>query len=138
MTRLRTVCAYSSVILLGAGILIYVYFRQNVGFLDCVRSSLPQERCLSDTAFDVFVRDNLADGLWYAALIAGQCACYRPTIVGKVVFLLSLMLPFMMEYMQFEGIVYGTGDVVDLLTYLWILIIFIILLCVKFYISSSR
>ena len=65
------------------------------------------------------------DGLWYAALLILQSSLVNQEKTGKIMLLLSMLLPFMLEFAQLFGLIPGTFDCYDLITYLIILILFI-------------
>ena len=113
-------------VLLGG--LIYLTFRQDIvafslissDCLNAIKISLNNERVA--TYFFLYC---LPDALWYFSLLLFQLP-YTQTIQGKFLFGLSAMLPFVMEFFQKFGIIKGTFDWWDILTYVIVLTITLI------------
>lgn len=113
-----------SVTLLLAGMMIYILFRQEVIFLDPVRALLPGQVDISGLFAADFIRYNLADGLWYGALLTMLSAVPRTDTPSRVVAMATASLPFVLEVLQWAGMVAGTFDPIDIVTYIFTLITF--------------
>lgn len=121
-----------SFILMLIGAMIYIIFRQDVYFLMCFPTELLTKlkidvdyaNCSIGTYFFIFC---LPDSLWYASLLTFQSACYERRKITIILLYASIFLPFIYEFLQKIGIIAGTFDIMDLLTYLLTLII--VLLC---------
>lgn len=123
-----------SLFLLMMGALIYVLFRQNVLFLLPVNSNfLAKIKIELDYSNLNFITYWLIycfpDSLWYAALLIIQMELCSDKFYFKKIFLLSVALPFLLELCQGVGVMLGTFDLLDILTYLLTLIFF--MLCQK-------
>lgn len=120
-----------SFVLLLAGALIYATCRQevlflmpfNVEWLAKIKIEVDYANCGPITSWVIFC---LPDALWYMALLVFQSALYDGKFAGRFIFGLSVMLPFILEVIQLCGIIPGTFDWFDILTYLLTLIIFLL------------
>ena len=118
------------IFLLLAGSSIYLLFRQKVLFLSWISPDIlalihvstpePNSNILIYMLLYCF-----PDGLWYAALLILQSSLVNQEKTGKIMLLLSMLLPFMLEFAQLFELIPGTFDCYDLITYLIILILFI-------------
>ena len=123
--------AIISFLLLLAGALIYATCRQEVLFLmpfDAewlarIKIEVDCAECNMLTRWIIFC---LPDALWYAALLNIQLALCDGGAVGKGLLCLSIALPFAFESMQWLGLMPGTFDWLDIVTYLLTLTIFIL------------
>ena len=112
---------------LGSG--IYVTCRQNVFFLIPLKGTAFLEWMKIDihhqdgNLFTYILLFCLSDALWYAALLLIQKQFYSQSIIGKVLFYLSIALPFILEFMQYFKVISGTFDIVDIGFYLLTLLI---------------
>ena len=130
--------AYISFLLLLAGALIYATCRQEVLFLmpfDAewlakIRIEVDCAECDALTSWIIFC---LPDALWYAALLTIQLELCDGGVVGKSLFGLSVAFPFLFESMQWLGVMPGTFDWLDIVTYLLTLITFILCQRRQFY-----
>ena len=117
-----------ALILLLAGCLIYLIFRQNI-----IAFSLISNDCLNtikinltnECATTYFFLYCLPDALWYLSLLYFQIP-YTQKSQGKILFGVSAMLPFVTEFLQKLGIIKGTFDWWDILTYVIVLTITLI------------
>lgn len=117
--------------LLLIGVIIYAVFRQEVLFLSNVRLSI-----LEKIKFEIdysnchwliyFIVYCLPDALWYAALLNIQIELYDGERLNIVLFIFTIMLPFVYEILQKVGSIQGTFDWLDILTYFFTLIIIVI------------
>ena len=66
------------------------------------------------------LNNHLCDFLWAFSLYCGLCAIFLPTKKqGIVVFLGCVILGIIWELFQFYGVVGGTGDILDVVTYIF-------------------
>ena len=129
---------YISFSLLLIGALIYASLRQNVLFMIHVPSELlakikidiDYHNCSVVTYFIIFC---LPDALWYAALLILQSAFFEQNIVGKSIFIISVIFPFLYEVMQKADVISGTFDPMDIFTYLFTLLILFLCQRKQFY-----
>ena len=120
-----------SLLLLLAGALIYATCRQEVLFLMPISPELLAKikievdyaNCGPITSWIIFC---LPDALWYMALLIFQLELCDGGFVEKTIFVLSIALPFILETMQWLGIMPGTFDWLDVLTYLITLTILVL------------
>lgn len=120
-----------SALLLLAGALIYATCRQEVLFLMPISPELLAKikievdyaNCGLITSWAIFC---LPDALWYAALLIFQLGLCDGGLMAKLLLILSIASPFILETMQWFGVMPGTFDWLDVLTYLLTLIIFAI------------
>lgn len=119
-----------SLILLIFGTSIYLFFRQDVVFLswiskdvlDFLKNDIPKIDN-SDSLLVYFMLYCLPDALWYAALLTIQIPFYKYGAVNRFLTLVGILLPFVLEVLQYLMIIRGTFDLLDILTYLSTLII---------------
>ncbi len=121
-----------SLLTLLAGSTIYILFRQNVIFLsgvdlqllEMIHIHIPDGNSSFLLYWFIYC---LPDGLWYAALLLMLSAFENDSTSGiRLPFLLGIILPFLMEGFQYLGIVSGTFDIYDIITYLITLLIFML------------
>ena len=125
----RIITAFA-LLLIGAS--IYLLFRQDAIFvswidadiLQCLRIEMPDNY---NGIFTYIFLYCLPDALWYAALLVLQKPFVRYGLLNKILFYVCVTLPFAMEMLQYLGLMPGTFDWFDILTYFITLII--ILLC---------
>ncbi|MCM1042284.1 MAG: hypothetical protein NC396_07660 [Bacteroides sp.] len=106
------------------GGMIYLLFRpESVGFAGIFQHTEPIRITASDTnLFAYFFLYCLPDALWYWALLHLQFV-YNKHNINKLLLIAAILLPFILEFMQFFGICRGTFDWCDVFTYLTVLII---------------
>lgn len=117
-----------ALLLVLLGSLIYLIFRQDIvafsiisnDCLNAIKINLSNER--ATTYFFLYC---LPDALWYLSLLFFQIP-YIHNLRGKVLFGVSAMLPFVLEFLQKSGIIRGTFDWWDILTYIIVLTIILI------------
>ena len=118
-----------SFLLLLAGSLIYATCRQEVLFLMPISPELLAKikievdyaNCNMFTSWIIFC---LPDAFWYMALLTFQLKLCDGGFTEKTIFVLSIALPFILEAMQWLGLMPGTFDWLDILTYLLALTLF--------------
>lgn len=117
-------------ICLIAGALLYVTSRENILFLDLLNiHSAPSLSLKTGNPFMNWVVFSLPDGLWYWALLLIQSGLLnRKSFVSRLCMYVAVVLPFLIEVLQAYHLIRGTFDWIDIITYLFTLILF--LLCV--------
>ena len=125
---------YIAITLLIAGGCIYATCRQDVLFLAPFRQAWVLEqmqlniRYQQGSALSYFFLFCLSDMLWYMALLLLQMQFYRrDNALSKVLFLLSALLPFLLELLQYLNLISGTFDMADICAYLFTLMLFCLL-----------
>lgn len=118
--------------LLLVGAIIYLLFRQDAIFVSWIDANILQRLRIEmpdyyNGIFTYVLLYCLPDALWYAALLVLQKPFVRYGLLNKVLFYICVILPFAMEMMQYFGLIPGTFDWFDILTYFTTLII--LLLC---------
>jgi len=119
-----------SLFVIGSG--IYATCRQNVIFLIPLKNTKLLEWIKIDihyhsgNIFTYFFLFCLPDALWYLALLLIQIQFHSQSTIGKFLFYFSVVLPFILEFMQYFGVLLGTFDIVDVSFYLLTLLIFMI------------
>lgn len=124
---------YIALILLIFGCVFYTVCRQDIiffsllgkpNFLEYIRYDIHYQE---GNIFLYFLLFCFPDAVWYMALLLLQKQFYNAdSVFSKVLFCLSALLPFVLEFMQYFGIIAGTFDVFDLITYLITFLIFLI------------
>jgi len=125
---------YIALILLAVGCVFYAVFRQDIIFF----SLLDNPKFLKLIQINIHYQEGnillyfllfcLPDMLWYMALLLFQKQFYYAgSVFSKILFCLSVSLPFFLEFMQYFGIIPGTFDIADIGYYLLTLLIFLIL-----------
>ena len=129
--RKQTIIA---IILFFVGALIYAVFRQDIIFIQWFGNAKLLELIKIDfyykkgNVFAYFLLFCLADMLWYIALLLLQKQFYNSeNIFSKIVLIISILLPFALEILQYFKVIQGTFDIIDILLYLFILIIFFVI-----------
>ena len=124
---------YVAIVLLLAGSLVYLLFRQDIIFLSWVnRDVLHMFQVPIDNDDNLLVyllRYCLSDGLWYASLLMSQVSFVQCGRMNKLWFGVAVALPFLLEALQGWHCIAGTFDLYDIITYLITLLIF--MLCKK-------
>ena len=111
----------------GAG--IYITARHYIIFFRWIPASVInsfQEYTINDSSpLGYLIVYCLPDGLWYGALLLLQSTLIGRSYASKVIYRISIALPFVWEILQIHNAVPGTFDPLDLCTYLVILFLFI-------------
>ena len=112
------------------GGLIYILFREEVIFTSWLTALIPFEL----PNYGAFINHNtflgyillysLADALWYGSLLLFDLRLRSDKWYSKMMTLLTMALPFALELMQLCGVMPGTFDWIDIITYLLTLLIF--------------
>ena len=128
ITRRRRLTA---IILMAVGSLIYLVCRQDVIFISWIDHNLlnsiylPISGHKHNILFYIFLYC-LPDALWFASLLMLQIPFVRFGTQNKLIFLFSVLLPFLLETMQCLGLIIGTFDWLDIITYFITIIIFVL------------
>lgn len=118
-----------SLLFLFLGTLIYCICRQDVVFLLPFQGSEILETIKIDIHYNgnplvYFLLFCLSDALWFLSLLLFQMIFYNEkSIVSKVLFMSSVSLPFVLEFLQIFFPHKGTFCYVDLFSYVLILIL---------------
>ena len=123
--------AIISFLLLLAGALIYATCRQDAMLLMSANPELVAKINVevdytNCNLFMYIILFCLPDALWYMALLIFQLELCSGGLLAKIVFGASIALPFVLEVLQRYGVMPGTFDWYDILTYSIILMIFIL------------
>lgn len=110
---------------------IYILFRQNVLFIEFlfgVKKGILSHLDLSHP-LPYFIVYCLPDGLWYLALLhtnnlIGNLQHSQNDRCKLIINIMAMSAPFILEIGQMIGFLAGTFDICDVLTYLFILIIY--------------
>ena len=123
-----------TIALILTGGLIYAVYRQDIiffsfwgkpKFLEFIRLDIHYQE---GNIFLYFLLFCLPDMLWYMALLLFQKQFYNAgSIFSKILFYLSALLAFVLEFMQYFGTIPGTFDIADIGCYLLTLLIFLVL-----------
>lgn len=127
-------CICISLSLLFVGMIIYLLFRQDAIFINWLGDDVLNRfritvKNRNDNIFIHWFLFSVPDGLWYAALLIMQLPFIKGNRLNLIIFGIAVLLPFVMEIMQYFDCIPGTFDRSDIFTYLLTLIIF--LLCAK-------
>lgn len=117
--------------MLLCGSLIYMLFRREIIFVEyfippSFIDSIYVDELNSDSFIGYFAIYNLPDALWYGALLIFQSTFHTMSNLSKIIMIISILLPFVWEFMQLFEIAPGTFDLLDILAYFITLIIFLI------------
>lgn len=117
-----------SFILLIVGCLLYLLYRNDilcfhifgikVHFIEIDKVTI------NDNAIYYFIAYCLGDGLWYLSLLLIQIEIGQKNIqLSRFLLYISILLPFIWELLQLVDIVRGTFDIMDILTYLFVILL---------------
>ena len=125
---------YTALILLIVGCIFYAVCRQDIlffswlgksTFLESIRIDIPYQE---GNIFLYFLLFCLPDMLWYMALLLFQKQFYNAgSMFSKILFCLSALLPFILEFLQYTRTIPGTFDIADIVCYLFTLLSFLVL-----------
>lgn len=116
-------------LLLGTG--IYFTFRTPIRVFEMLGITQCQIVILeTKNLFNYFLVYCLPDALWYMSLLLLQTYFFtRKGLLNRLLIVIAIILPFLLEVFQYFDIMYGTFDWYDILTYCLTLIFY--LLCLK-------
>lgn len=121
---------YIAISLLVIGSLVYFLFRQDVVFLSWIsRDVLSVFHISVDTNDNIFIYMLLyclPDALWYMALLIFQVSFVQYGRINKLLFRVSVILPFVGEILQLFHYIPGTYDFFDVVVYVITLLLFIL------------
>ncbi len=122
----------AAIVCLLLGAMIYLLFRENIIFINLLKlNHVCHRHSLDESAFAYWFIYCFPDALWYISLILFQVVLSRYCESRcHVVWGITLALPFLLEFLQYLGIMQGTFDWWDVMTYL---VIIILLLCLKIF-----
>ena len=117
----------AAVVCVFLGGLIYVFFRQDImalrylspQMLDAIKCSVN----LNGNRLGYYFLFCSPDALWYLALLLLQLQYLRKSVMSQVLVWVTIMIPFLLEMLQYYGVCRGTFDWCDILSYLIILIL---------------
>lgn len=104
------------------GILLYVFFRTDVIFLQILEIDHSPLIVLGSNFLENFILYNLADILWALALLL-----FATGINDKPVRIIALIIPTLMELLQCFKVGPGTFDIIDLIAYIVISLLFFVI-----------
>lgn len=113
-----------------AGSSIYVLFRDNIFFFKFIPETILKQ--FSPIGVDI---ENplvycavfcLPDGLWYASFLLFESSFLDESKISKLIYVISALMPFAWECLQLCPQIPGTFDPYDIVTYLIILLLFIV------------
>lgn len=118
-------------LLLGTG--IYFTFRTPIRIFEMLGITQYQIVVLEcQNPFNYFLVYCSSDALWYMSLLLLQTYFFtRKGLLNRLLIVIAIILPFLLEVFQYFDIMYGTFDWYDILTYCLTLIFY--LLCLKNY-----
>ena len=115
-------------LILGSVIYIYLRPRQDIIFVQNLpfefKTQIPKEVCYGSPRYLLIYC--LPDAMWYTALLFCQLALISNNVVSKIILSTAIISPFVLELGQSAGLVNGTFDVLDILSYLCVLTFFIL------------
>ena len=124
----RSIYILKAVISLFLGLLIYIFFRENIvgvtifggEWINMVKINLYY---YDDNIFVYCFLYCLSDALWYYSLLMLQLYFSRCFSMSRIFLGLSIILPFILEIMQYFDLFVGTFDFFDIIFYLLIFFI---------------
>lgn len=112
-----------------AGAIIYLISRHDIIFFRWLPASIiaafEEYSIASSSPLGYFIVYCLPDGLWYGALLLVQSTLTGETFTSRIIYWISIALPFIWEIMQTHRAIPGTFDPLDLCVYFLIATIFI-------------
>ncbi len=120
-----------SLLFLLIGIGIYFVFRTPIRVFEILGIAQYQIVVLeTQNPLNYFIVYCLSDALWYMALLLLQtCFLAGKGLLNRLLIIIAISLPFLLEVFQYFDIMCGTFDWYDILTYCLTLIFY--LLCLK-------
>lgn len=111
------------------GAIIYIISRHDIIFFRwlpvSVIDSFREYSIDSNSSLGYLTVYCLPDGLWYGALLLVQSTLIGKSFTSRIIFWISIALPFVWEILQVHRAIPGTFDPMDLCVYFLILILFI-------------
>lgn len=119
-------------VMLVLGSCIYIFFREEVIFTSWIPDSwmavLPNygDKIDSESLVGHIFLYSLADALWYGSLLLVESQLRSGVWYSKVITVATMALPFVLELLQWAGVIAGTFDWIDIIIYLLTLITFLL------------
>lgn len=122
MRKLRKILVVAACCCILVGVIPYVIWNQEAIFLSPFKRFLPDNFSCDNSLLITIIRNHLADLLWCLALFLIQDALTgcRENFLTYIAY----VIPFACEFCQLAHIIPGTFDPLDILIYLFILIIY--------------
>lgn len=108
-----------AIVCLLIGTLNYCLFRNDVLFLDFLKANHYRAISLSDSFWSRFLLYQLSDALWAFSLMF-----YASAQSSKLIRVIALILPIVMESIQMFTVIPGVFDINDLVIYILISTLF--------------
>lgn len=128
--KYNAIILFVSIVLLMIGIGIYSIFRTPIRVFEVL--GIPQYHIVvldTKNPFNYFLVYCLPDALWYMSLLLLQTYFLAEKwVLNRLLIIIAIILPFLLEIFQYFKIILGTFDWYDILTYCLTLILF---LCLK-------
>ena len=116
-----------AVISISLGGFIYVFFRQDIIAFECLKpgtlDAIRVQVNMNGNCFENYFLFCIPDALWYLALLLLQFQYMQKCMMSQILLWISIILPFLLEVLQYYGICRGTLDGYDIFSYLIILIL---------------
>jgi len=114
-----------------AGGMVYVFGRSHIIFVQFCHLEKWSHSLNCENQIIYIIVYCLPDALWYFALLLLQFHFWNmKQFISGFLVVISVLLPFLLEFLQYYSIISGTFDVWDVLTYLLTFLIFCSL-CLK-------
>lgn len=128
-----TICAIvGAIVCMVLGVIIYASTRENILFMDWL--GISGKHYISKGLFVDWIVYSVPDGLWYMALLLVMGSLGRlsqSSQLGRLISMgmmtIAILLPFLLEFAQRAHVIPGTFDYIDILTYSFTLIIYLVL-----------
>ncbi|WP_298302516.1 hypothetical protein [Hydrotalea sp.] len=124
-TRHRALIACIIICLL-AGLLNYFLLQPNIFLFQVLHLSIHPVFVIHSNFLRHFLMGYFADGLWCTALCLLTWLLKELNYLSTAGIIFILVLPFLTEILQYFGIIGGTFDWLDILTYLLIILAFLL------------
>lgn len=119
-------------VMLILGCLIYLFFRDAVIFTSWLSEHFGLEmpnygHIINGNTFlgGIFLY-SLADALWYGSMLLFERPLRTDNWASRVMTIMIVFLPFILEFLQYTGVISGTFDWNDIIIYLLTLITFLL------------
>lgn len=109
-----------SMLCIFSGAIIYIIFRNDVLFIRIFSNKIIQSPEIGDSLFSKFILYNLSDTLWCFSI-----AFYVSAFKSKILRIIGLLIPSIIELLQLSNFYPGTFDTIDLTISIIIPLIFL-------------
>lgn len=117
-----------ALVLLVVGCGIYFFYRTPIIAFNLFHVSNEYMSCNTQNLFIYFVVYCLPDALWYMSLLLVQLLFLKETgWLNRLLIAIAFSLPFLLETGQYIGLISGTFDWFDIISYCLTLILFLCL-----------